>query len=91
MPSEAVCGEAADLDLSIDRVGRVKDVKLARWGNPGGGDYRHVDFGVLAEEEKTFGGYTIPTRIRAGWYFGTDRFEHEGEFFRATIDDASYR
>lgn len=86
-----VRGEAADLHLGIDPVGRLKTVKLTRWGNPDGGEYRYVDFGVLAEEEKTFGGYTIPTRIRAGWYFGTDRFEHEGEFFRATIDDAKYR
>jgi len=38
-----------------------------------------------------FGGYTIPTRVQICWYFGTDRFEPEGEFFRATIDDAIYR
>ena len=26
-----------------------------------------------------------------GWHFGTDRFEREGEFFRATIGSAEYR
>jgi hypothetical protein len=35
--------------------------------------------------------YTIPTRVRVGWYFGTSRFESEGEFFRATIEDAIFR
>ncbi|MEA5509423.1 DUF6544 family protein [Crocosphaera sp. UHCC 0190] len=30
-------------------------------------------------------------RLRIGWYFGTERFESEGEFFRVTIDDAIYR
>ena len=86
-----VRGEPAALDLSLDDQGRVKTVKLPRWGNPEGGNYHYVDFGILAEEENTFAGYTIPTRLRAGWYFGTGRFESEGEFFRATIDDAKYR
>jgi hypothetical protein len=39
----------------------------------------------------TFARYTIPIRMRVGWYFGTDRFESEGEFFRVTIDDGVYR
>lgn len=43
------------------------------------------------EEEATFDGYTIPTRVRVGWYFGTDRFEPEGEFFRCTLDAAVFR
>ncbi|GBE74174.1 MAG: hypothetical protein ACK4YL_09535 [Microcystis sp.] len=51
----------------------------------------YVDFGGIIEEEGTFCGYTIPTRLRIGWYFGTERFESEGEFFRVTIDDAIYR
>jgi hypothetical protein len=50
-----------------------------------------VDFGGVLESEATFGGYTIPNRVRAGWYFRTPRFESEGEFFRATIDDATFR
>jgi hypothetical protein len=87
----SVHGEAADVDLSVDLQGRLIAVKLSRWGNPEGRAYRYVDFGVLVEEEKAFDGYTIPARIRAGWYLGTDRFAPEGEFFRATIDDARYR
>jgi hypothetical protein len=86
-----VQGEKAELALCIDGSGRLKSLKFPRWGNPGGGGFRYVDFGGLVEEEGTFGGYTIPTRLRVGWYFGTDRFEREGEFFRATIDSAEYR
>lgn len=33
----------------------------------------------------------IPTRMRVGWHFGTERFESEGGFFRVAIDDATYR
>jgi hypothetical protein len=85
------CGERAELDFTIDRTGRLKTFKLPRWGNPDGTEFRYVDFGGILEEEGTFCGYTIPTRLRIGWYFGSERFESEGEFFRATIDDAIYR
>jgi hypothetical protein len=97
--SFVVQGERAELDFTIDRTGRLKTFKLPRWGNPDGSEFRDVDFGGILEEEGTFCGYTIPTRLRIGWYFGTvgvaspleKRFESEGEFFRATIDDAIYR
>ena len=83
-------GEQAKLNLTIDSAGRLKTVKLPRWGNPEGAEHHYVDFGAIVEAEGTFCGYTIPTRLRVGWYFGTKRFESEGEFFRATIDDAIY-
>ena len=71
--------------------GVVQSVALSRWGNPGGGRFREVAFGARVDQEATFGGYTIPARLRVGWYFGTERFEQEGLFFRVTIDDAVYR
>jgi hypothetical protein len=84
-------GATSELELAIDDKGRVKAASQPRWGNPDNTEFRYVQFGVIAEEEGTFGGCTIPTRFRAGWYLGTDRFDSEGEFFRATIDDAQYR
>jgi hypothetical protein len=86
-----VQGERAKLDFTIDQAGRLKTFTLPRWGNPDSTEFRYVDFGGILEEEGTFGGYTIPTRLRIGWYFGSERFESEGEFFRATIDNAIYR
>lgn len=86
-----VHGETAEIDLTTDRVGRLVSVKLPRWGNPDGGPHRYVDFGVIVEEERAFAGYTIPSRIRAGWYFGSDRYGPEGEFFRGVIDHAEFR
>jgi len=64
---------------------------MPRWGNPDGGEFHYSRCGGFVEEEGTFAGYTIPTRMRVGWHFGTDGFEQEGEFFRVTIDDAIYR
>lgn len=89
--SFVVQGESAELDLTIDQTGQLKTIQLLRWGNPEGAEAHYADFGGIVEEEATFCGYTIPTRLRAGWYFGTERFESEGEFFRVTIDDAIYR
>lgn len=90
--SFVVQGDRAEIDLMIDQTGRLKTFKLPRWGNPGGRQhFDYVDFGGILEEERSFCGYTIPTQLRIGWYFGTERFETEGEFFRATIDDAIYR
>ncbi|MEG4999014.1 DUF6920 family protein [Microcoleus sp. B4-D4] len=86
-----VQGERAELDFTIDLTGRIETFKLPRWGNPEGAEFHDVNFGGIIEQEGTFCGYTIPTRLRIGWYFGTDRFESEGEFFRATIDDAIYQ
>lgn len=84
-------GEPARLTLTLDTQGAVQQVAMQRWGSPEGGDYHYDTFGVIATAIGTFDGYTIPTQIRAGWYFGTDRFESEGEFFRCTIERACYR
>ena len=83
--------EKTELELSIDDEGRAKSFKLPRWGNPDNTTFRPVDFGGFVDEERAFAGYVIPVRVRAGWYFGSDRFESEGEFFRATVDEAAYR
>jgi hypothetical protein len=84
--------DAHDEDLSLTLSGgAVQSVALPRWGNPEGGEFREVEFGAAVDQEGTFGGYTIPVRLRVGWYFGTERFEDEGKFFQATIDEAVYR
>jgi hypothetical protein len=83
--------ETTYLQLEITESGRLKTACFERWGDPDESADRYENFGVVVEEENTFSGYTIPSRIRAGWYFGSERFEREGEFFRATIDDAVYR
>lgn len=84
-------GEPIELTLTVDDRGRALAVRLPRWGNPDGEGWRFVDFGGFLEEERTFGGYTIPTRVRVGWHVGSERFLSEGEFFRASISRAEFR
>ena len=95
-PNEAVARislrpEEIELHLHVDAAGELQRVQLSRWGNPDDAEYRHVSFGAIVEERGTFSGVTIPTRMRVGWYFGADQFESEGEFFRVTIDHATWR
>jgi len=82
---------ADTVDFAIDERGRLESISLQRWGNPGGGAFRSVKFGGVIEEERAFDRYTVPTRVRVGWYFGSPRFDAEGEFFRATIEHATFR
>ncbi len=86
-----VPGDANDVDFHIDADGRLLDVRIARWGNPEGGAFHDVPFGGALSDEGTFHGYTVPTAGRIGWFFGTERFEEDGEFFRAEFTDFQYR
>jgi Family of unknown function (DUF6920) len=70
--------------LRVRRSGRLAEIRVERWGNPGGAPFGRYPFGVRVEAEATFGGITIPSVFRAGWWWGTDR-QREGEFFRAEI------
>jgi uncharacterized protein DUF6544 len=65
-----VQGHEIAVTIAVDGSGRITRVSLKRWGNPDGGAFRLLDFGGVVEEERTFPGYTIPTRLRVGWYFG---------------------
>lgn len=85
-------GEESRVELTIDTDGALRAMKLARWGDVGSpGTFRYVDFGGSMGTERTFEGVTLPTEYRIGWYFGSERFEAEGEFFRCTLDAVTYR
>jgi len=78
-------GRPSAITLSIDPDGQLREVSLKRWGNQTeSGEYNYIPFGVTLDEERTFAGFTIPSRLRAGWWFGTERY---AEFFRARIEN----
>jgi hypothetical protein len=83
-------GHCETVDLDIGEDGRLRGAVIWRWGNPNGASYARYPFGVSVESEGTFSGITIPTRVRAGWWWHTDK-QAGGEFFRATITDAAFR
>lgn len=83
-------GRTTEVRLGLTSAGRIMTIAFERWGNPNGLPFGLYPFGGYIEEEAAFDGFTIPSRVRLGWHFGTDRFETEGEFFRAKIDGAEF-
>jgi hypothetical protein len=48
---------------------------LARWGNlTPDGSFQYIPDGVTLREERTFGGYTIPTQVACGWWYGAEQY-----------------
>jgi hypothetical protein len=81
--------DEADIELHYtlgDDV-RVRSVVFDRWGDPDSiGTWGHHPFGFEVIGHSSFDGVTIPSSGRAGWFYGTDRWD-EGEFFRFEITD----
>jgi len=76
-------GEWTTLTYTLGEAGAIRRISFPRWGNPGGGPWGYHEFRVDVEAERAFGGFTIPSRVRAGW--------GEDEFFRATVEAAEFR
>jgi hypothetical protein len=85
-----VDGEGEAIRIRVGPDGRLTEALMQRWGNPDGQPFGRYPFGVAVEAERTFGGVRIPSSIRAGWGWGTDR-QDAGEFFRAEITGATFR
>lgn len=68
-------GEAIPLTLEVDDDGRLRTLTMRRYGNVGVPDWQPIPYGFTVERETAFGGYTIPSRICGGWWFGTARYD----------------
>jgi hypothetical protein len=67
--------ETITLDLFIEPYGRLREIRILRWGNQTeDGGYDYIPFGGQIQEERAFGGYTIPSKVGVGWRLGTDRY-----------------
>ncbi|PMB48904.1 hypothetical protein CEN41_00285 [Fischerella thermalis CCMEE 5330] len=81
--------EPVTLTLIVDADGKVLQLSLPRWGDKTeDGSWDYIPFGVEFQAEQQFGGFTIPSQMNAGWWFGTERYL---EFFRATIAKAEFQ
>jgi hypothetical protein len=81
-------GERSTLTLTVDGEGRLREMVFPRWGNlTGDGSHQYIPYGITAESERTFGGYTVPSRLAAGWWYGTERYE---DSVRLELDWAEY-
>jgi hypothetical protein len=81
-----------DLTVALASSGALRSVALQRWGELDDEDgFGYRPFGGIAEEEQTWEGYTIPSRLRVGWGFDGERFAPDGEFFRCRIEGAEFK
>jgi hypothetical protein len=86
--SLAIDGEPVTLTLEIAPDGRLLKLSFPRWGDQtADGSPAYIPFGGEIQAEQTFGGFTIPSQVRVGWWFGSDRYV---ESFRATFEQAEF-
>jgi hypothetical protein len=77
--------ERPDVRLRIDAHGALRAGSALRWGKPGGmQEHDYVPMGGEVHAERRFGDLVVPSRITAGWFFGTPRY---APFFRAEVVD----
>jgi hypothetical protein len=75
--------ERADVRFEIDPdSGAPRSISLLRWGNVGQDHFGYIPFGATIDAEERFGGLMLPSRVTAGWWFGTPRYEPS---FEATV------
>lgn len=81
-------GEPVTVTLFIDSNGKLMKLSFPRWGeDTQDGSYAYIPFGGEVQQEQTFAGYTIPSQVSLGWWFGTKRYS---DFFHATIKQAEF-
>jgi hypothetical protein len=82
-------GEEVAMTLEVDAEGRLVHASFPRWNtNPEIGPLGYIPFVTERfEEERTFSGYTIPTRFESGWSLGAPE---ELRFFFGNIEEAEY-
>ncbi|MFC3984517.1 DUF6544 family protein [Streptosporangium jomthongense] len=85
--SHSVDGETVRTCYELTADGRIRSFVFDRWGDPDNtGSWGWHPFGGEITAWATFGGVTVPSAGRVGWFFGTGRWA-EGEFFRYRITD----
>jgi hypothetical protein len=80
-------GGSIRLLLTIGPNGEVREVLSERFGQEVG-VHEYIPFGFIVENERHFNGYTVPSSIRAGWWYGSENYK---EWERWTLDEARYR
>ncbi len=77
-------GEEQQVTVTVDPLGRLRQVELDRWGSPPDSTFGRHRFGALLGEERLFDGYRVPTEVMVGWHIGTERWD-AGTFLRYRV------
>lgn len=77
--------ERPEVHIRIDPDGAMRSSYVMRWDNGEHGRRGYIPCGGDAHAEKRFGDVVIPSRLTAGWWHGTPRYD---PFFEAEIHAA---
>jgi hypothetical protein len=77
--------------LNVGRDGALRSLTMPRWAKPRGHPWGEYPFGGTLADETDFDGIKLSRTIRAGYFYGTDKWDGpSGEFFRAEITKARF-
>lgn len=85
-----VDGEEIPLTYTVGPDGALQSFRMQRYGDVGDEPWELIPYGFEVVSEGSFDGYTIPTKVRGGWWFGDGSYEPEDhpefEILSATFD-----
>ena len=77
--------ERPEVHIRIDADGAVRSSCVMRWDNGEHGRRGYIPCGGDVHAEKRFGNVVVPSRLTAGWWYGTPRYD---PFFEVEIHAA---
>jgi len=80
-----------EVTLTVRATGELEKVTVPRWTDAGGTPWHEELFAAVCHSEGSFGGYTVPIHVSAGWGHGTPRWSTGGVFVRQVVDRIGYR
>ncbi len=82
-------GEAHEVTITVDPTGALRRVTMLRWASIARGPYQLHPFGAEIHRDGAFDGFTVPTRITAGYDPDSPRWP-DCAFIDITVDAATY-
>ena len=77
--------ECPEVHVRIDADGAMRSSCVMRWDNGEHGRRGYIPCGGDAHAERRFGDVVVPSRLTAGWWYGTPRYD---PFFEVEIHAA---
>jgi hypothetical protein len=72
---QSIGGEDLEVEFVVDDGGSLTEVTMLRHGDVGRDGWGPIPYGFRIEEEASFEGVTVPSMVRGGWWYGTDRYD----------------
>jgi hypothetical protein len=70
----SIDGQEESVTFAVDDDGALRELTMMRWGDAQVEEHQRIPYGFSVLEERCFEGVTIASRLRGGWWFGTDRY-----------------